>query len=489
MPKNPIIEAIQSAGARNVRLIQDVEFLRTLEGSVARPGLIPDAMSIQAPMQVSRLFEERSIGERPQMVREVQNRILQEALQEFIAAILRDIESVRRVGLPSSVDLRPMLPPITYQMEIGSATSSMALAEQIHAGLVSEVSMGARADWVRGELVEDQGTIIRQAIETAEDLGVAPRAEDYVQPQVGHAIAVTGINTQGNPPPARYLGWPLTAYRRANPELGRGSGRSRSSHRSPDELRGSACYRSGVPPSRRPCHAYRRHPRTPVQPHGSGPRRRACGLQTERSARHAGAVYERAPPNVLGEDHGRRAVLGGVSWGMLLDLTRYPLVVFPDECQSSVVIRTRTTREVSGSVRMEDPDTRDRRKGVKLVEVQPTASLQERGDTYSETKLPLHRWDDISQFAAVFEASSAAKDTLTGTGMSWRVQVGIVRKETGLWSVAVIDMVKSIPLVMVSIRGLGERGIHDEPVPLARVVKSKLRASEPTFWDRIADDD
>ena len=48
---------------------------------------------------------------------------------------------------------------------------------------------------------------------------------------------------------------------------------------------------------------------------------------------------------------------------------------------------------------------------------------------------------------------------------------------------------KSIPLVMVSIRGLGERGIHDEPVPLARVVKSKLRASEPTFWDRIADDD
>ena len=174
---------------------------------------------------------------------------------------------------------------------------------------------------------------------------------------------------------------------------------------------------------------------------------------------------------------------------MLLDLTRYPLVVLPDECRSSVVIRTKTTRSVVGAVRMEDPDLQRPVKGPKLVDIAPAATSKQGDDTYSETKLPLYRWQDISRFAAMFEASSAARDSVTGTSISWRVQIGVVRKDTGLWSVAVVDEVKDVALVMITVRGLGENGLHAEPVPLARIVKSKLANGEPTFWDRIGGDD
>jgi len=174
---------------------------------------------------------------------------------------------------------------------------------------------------------------------------------------------------------------------------------------------------------------------------------------------------------------------------MLLDITRFPLVVLPDECRASVVVRTRSTREVSGAVLMENPDSHGLRKAGKLKEVSPTVTMSTGTDTFFETRLPLNRWDDISQFAAMFEAVSAARDSLTSSGMSWRVQIGIVRKDTGLYSVAVVDMTDNKPLVMLSVRGLCSATLVPETLPLARAAKNKLMQNEPTFWDRIAEDD
>src|SRR5512137_435649 len=132
---------------------------------------------------------------------------------------------------------------------------------------------------------------------------------------------------------------------------------------------------------------------------------------------------------------------------MLIDLTRYPLVILPDECRSSVIIRTRTTRAVNGIVVGEDPYVRGSIKGKKLKPIPETASSNYGGDTYHETRLPLVRDErlqaeaEAGNIALIYEAASAAKDSLTDTAMIWRVQISVMRKSTGLWSIALYDMV------------------------------------------------
>jgi hypothetical protein len=171
---------------------------------------------------------------------------------------------------------------------------------------------------------------------------------------------------------------------------------------------------------------------------------------------------------------------------VIIDLTRKPLFVFPEECPSSVVVRSIGNRTVSGLVCFWSAYGAGSRK---LVDITPDAKLT-RGDvTCYETKLPLPKMDGLP--AEPYECPSVWKDMLTDLQGSWRFNIRIEylkKVKKAPWTVSIIDgLHEAIVLSTVAVSSLESNPLIADVMPLKRVIAQKVQPGNA--WTRILDDD
>lgn len=205
---------------------------------------------------------------------------------------------------------------------------------------------------------------------------------------------------------------------------------------------------------------------------------------------------------------------------MIIDLSRRPLIIYPEECTASVVVRSVGNRTVSGFVSFwVMPD----RAGRRMIDLGPDAQMTKGDVTCYETRLPLPGAKVVtnghSPYEYVyegdqrrgrpqgrpgsdpekeklafppdpFECPSVWKDMLTGTTGTWRVNVRIeyvLRMKKAPWIVSVIDGVNGTTLSTVAVSGLDPNPLVADSLPLKRAVAKT--ALPGNAWTRILDDD
>jgi hypothetical protein len=211
---------------------------------------------------------------------------------------------------------------------------------------------------------------------------------------------------------------------------------------------------------------------------------------------------------------------------VLIDLTRKPLVLYPEDCTSSVVMRTIGNRVVSGLVGHVTEGAR----GLpsRRVDIRPGAQITRGDSTCYETRLPLpapglgymaeqytgvppegltittsrvRRWRDDPKMALAeepksirilpepFEAASVYKDFLTEVSGTWRIAVRIEfleKLKKAPWIISVLDATTGDILASVAVSGLNPNPVLIDPLPLKKAVE---RVAQPAnAWTRILDD-
>ncbi len=185
---------------------------------------------------------------------------------------------------------------------------------------------------------------------------------------------------------------------------------------------------------------------------------------------------------------------------MLLDLTRYPLVMLPDECTSTVALRTISAQGVSGTVWYEDlrPAQGYRmRAKEKKYELPPTASFPRGLATYHETRLPVEDAKEIAPFACVFEAASVLGHSLVKEPLAaWRVRVSVLWKtENHTWHVTAWDLSRNdAPIMCIVTKAINPfiKGYKEEATPLMRAKKTlgaEMVDGPANAWTRLLEDD
>jgi hypothetical protein len=201
---------------------------------------------------------------------------------------------------------------------------------------------------------------------------------------------------------------------------------------------------------------------------------------------------------------------------MIIDVTRKPLLVLPDEILDSVVVRSIGNRECMGIVTY--VYARRWQKDEKLAEIDPGAKMTRGDATCFETRLILpgarglkkspydilHDYDetyprrDFSNTAREkeatatilpepYEVASAFKDPITGFGGTWRLGFRVEKHKNGkTWLVTVIDVTQGVLLCTVAAKNLDPNPTVLETLPLARATRN---IATGTAWDRILEDD
>lgn len=170
---------------------------------------------------------------------------------------------------------------------------------------------------------------------------------------------------------------------------------------------------------------------------------------------------------------------------MLIDITRSPLVLIPDECPVSVIVRAASGEGTKGSVWMEATEDYRKRHKAEWVELPPTETLDRGNMIYVETRLPLTEAMTLTPLASIFEAASVFR------GGVWRVRVTLAYKVVpNLWYVTVENVTAKVSLVSVSVKGLTNvwETLHEEKVPLARAKKTMGADMPATIWSRLMED-
>lgn len=235
---------------------------------------------------------------------------------------------------------------------------------------------------------------------------------------------------------------------------------------------------------------------------------------------------------------------------MIIDCTRKPLLILPDECTDSVVVRSIGDRGVSGLVTF----TSQRRRKNEAVALEPEAKMTRGSSTCFETRLilpgakrgpkqespydvpykerdffhdvntrdpyedlldaaPLYALDAQGVRVAVgvgrrypprdthetprekavsftpdpYEVVSTYRDPVTKFSGSWRLGILVERHPKGkLWMVTISDATTSALLVTVAVKGLDPNPQVLEPLPLNRATRN---VAVGTAWDRILGDD
>lgn len=203
---------------------------------------------------------------------------------------------------------------------------------------------------------------------------------------------------------------------------------------------------------------------------------------------------------------------------MIVDVTRKPVIIYPEDCPSSVVVRSIGNRTVSGFVSYwTDQD----RKGRRLVDLDPDARMTRGDSTCYETRLPLPGSkvekgqtpyenvytpdlrrgvvrrpgaDPVREMEGIppdpYECPSVWKDMLTGVSGTWRVNVRIEfvkRMKRAPWAVSVFDGVSGTTLATIAVSTLDPNPLIADNLPLKRAI---VQTAQPgNAWTRILDDD
>ena len=201
---------------------------------------------------------------------------------------------------------------------------------------------------------------------------------------------------------------------------------------------------------------------------------------------------------------------------MIIDVTRKPLLVLPDEITDSVVVRSIGNRDVPGIVTY--VYARRWQKAEKRTEIEPGAKMTRGDHTCFETRLilpgaknvekspynVLHDYDqryprasfdsaDRAKEATAtilpepFEVASSFKDPVTGFGGSWRLGFRVEQHKSGkMWLVTVIDVTTGVLLCTIGAKNLDPNPGILEPLPLSKATRA---IATGTAWDRILGDD
>lgn len=189
---------------------------------------------------------------------------------------------------------------------------------------------------------------------------------------------------------------------------------------------------------------------------------------------------------------------------MIIDLTRKPCLVLPDECADSVVVRSIGNRDVSGLVSFQYTPYRATK--TRHVDLIPDAKMVRGNSTCFETRLLLPgttvvenpyagtpdyipAWAREQQKATIlpdpYEVASVFKDPVTNFAGTWRLGIRI-EKHKKLFLVTVQDMNKEGMLVTLAVKGLDPNPHVLETLPLAKLTRT---VASGTAWDRILGDD
>lgn len=196
---------------------------------------------------------------------------------------------------------------------------------------------------------------------------------------------------------------------------------------------------------------------------------------------------------------------------MLIDLTRKPLIVYPETCPTSVVVRTIGNHEVNGLVsfwidneraarRRRDlkPDANITRGRSTLFEtrIPLPGTRRERGDDPYERDVPYRRWrDDLPKSKAnilpePFEVASVYQDALTNVAGTWRagIRIEFVEKlKKNPWVVSILDVTSSAVLATLAVSTLDPNPLIADPLPLTKAVQRQVAPGNA--WTRILEDD
>jgi hypothetical protein len=200
---------------------------------------------------------------------------------------------------------------------------------------------------------------------------------------------------------------------------------------------------------------------------------------------------------------------------VLIDLTRKPLIVYPEVCESSVVVRSIGNRDVNGIVSFWlDAERKARRRR----DINPDAKITRGPSTLYETRLPLPgvnlaygqnpylrddpHWRNARDFGPEkkradanilpepFEVASAYQDTLTGIHGTWRAGLRIEfmeKMKKSPWVVSVLDVTSGVTLSTIAVSGLDPNPLISDPLPLTKAVQRTVAPGNA--WTRIMDDD
>jgi hypothetical protein len=187
---------------------------------------------------------------------------------------------------------------------------------------------------------------------------------------------------------------------------------------------------------------------------------------------------------------------------VLIDVSRKPLIVFPEECRSSVVVRSVGSKVATGII-SRPPD----KLGAKNTDLTPGASLRRGAMTCFETRLPLksmyvpsktheearartHRLDDLVSVIEPFEVTSVYTDILTKVIGTWRVAVRVEfvsKMKRSPWLVGILDAWTGTLLSSIAVSEIDPDPFKADVLPLDKLVKQTL--SPHTAWSRILEDD
>lgn len=197
---------------------------------------------------------------------------------------------------------------------------------------------------------------------------------------------------------------------------------------------------------------------------------------------------------------------------MLLDLTHKPLIVYPETCTSSVVVRSIANHDVDGIVSfwIEPERTRRRRESLK-----PDATITRGKNTLYETRLPLpgvkleygknpylrdtREWPEGHPLAKArkvdilpdpFEVASAYQDQVTCVWGAWRAGIRIEHVEKmkrSPWVVGIVDTTTGMVLSTIAVASLDPNPLIADPLPLTRAIQ---RTALPgNAWTKLLVDD
>ena len=203
---------------------------------------------------------------------------------------------------------------------------------------------------------------------------------------------------------------------------------------------------------------------------------------------------------------------------MIIDVSRRPLLILPDEVTESVVVRSVGNSVVSGLVSYKnEPYRRAAHPRTQTVDIEPGASLTRGSSTCYETRLILpgakipknpyahlevlmqdeppwmreqreqEKKPEVTLLPDPFEIASAYKDSLTGFAGTWRLGFR-VEQHKKLWLISVLDIAHATgaALCTVAVKGLNPNPAFLEPLPLSKATR---RIAGGTAWDRILGDD
>lgn len=199
---------------------------------------------------------------------------------------------------------------------------------------------------------------------------------------------------------------------------------------------------------------------------------------------------------------------------MLIDLTRKPLVIYPEICVSAVVVRSIGNQDVNGLVSFViDPERATR----KRKDIPPDAKLTRGKSTCYETRLPLpgirlpygqnpyihdeRHWPrehplskEKERRANIlpdpFEVASFFTDAVTGAHGTWRAGIKIEHVEKmkrNPWIVGVLDITTGTTLATIAVSGLDPNPLIADPLPLTKAVQRTVAPGNA--WTRLLEDD